>query len=154
MDKDIEYPPTPELPEEDPILALRLIPKTTSYELLPPDSLPLSVALREEYHRKYGNVSEGLLRADPGNLSPRSTVLRESILRHQLPLPIAEILLSDRLMNLEIPNMSLGDEKMLCLVAALPYFKHITTIDISGNRLTDASIQPFLTEMLKTQRCV
>jgi nucleoside-diphosphate-sugar epimerase len=50
-------------------------------------------------------------------------------------------------------NQGLGDEKVSCLAAALPFCPNITLIDIRGNRLTEVSVNPILLAISNYMKC-
>ena len=54
---------------------------------------------------------------------------------------------------IDLRNQGLGDDKASCLASALPFCPNVTSIDISGNRLTDISVHPILVAMLNYMKC-
>lgn len=59
----------------------------------------------------------------------------------------------NKVTKIDLRNQGLGDEKALCLAAALCYCPNITTIDISGNRLTEVSLNPLLMTINDYMKC-
>ena len=67
--------------------------------------------------------------------------------------PVKYQFADNKVVRLDLKNQGLGDDKASCLAAALPFCPNITSIDISGNRLTDVSVNPILNAMLNYMKC-
>lgn len=99
-------------------------------------------------------------------LSPRGAILKESLERNLIPFQIKEILKTSssagcvdapvetgfEITTLDVKNKGLGDEKAICIAAALPFCRQLSSLNLAGNRLTDKSIKPILTAMLENLR--
>lgn len=67
--------------------------------------------------------------------SPRAAMIMEGHVRYQIPYVIKELVGNVNVEQTSIINLTgqgIGDEKMLCLVQALPYFKNVDEINISS----------------------
>lgn len=85
--------------------------------------------------------------------SPRNALIRESVSRGLIPFRIRELLDVEDVDEVEVIDMKgqgVGDDKMCAVVQSLPYFSKIVELNVSDNRLTDASIEPLLNMVLFT----
>ena len=110
-------------------------------------------------------------RDSPPNIqaaSPRAAVLDESIKRNLIPVILRDLLdcptkkeeqdgdvtVSDGvIVAFNLFNKGLGDDKGICFARALPLTPDVHTINLAGNRLTDKSIRPIMSEVLSHLRC-
>lgn len=64
-----------------------------------------------------------------------------------IPNPVALVKRKGEASTISVNNHRLGDNYIKCLTSSLNVVDHITTINLSNNRLTDASIIPLLTSI-------
>ena len=97
-------------------------------------------------------------------LTPRKAMLRECLRQNVIPFAIRELLISAshgnasdqyelddyKLTGINLRNKGLGDAKGKCLGEALVLCHDITSLDLSGNRFTDDSMQLILESILKS----
>ena len=110
------------------------------------------------------------------SLSPRSLILQECLKYPMIPFAIKEILVdsyaksknlniehgifsnieiqNNNIVNIDIHDFSIGDEKGLILSRALALCPNILELNISGNRLTDVSMMPLLSAVFSSLQCV
>ncbi len=99
---------------------------------------------------------------DFAELTPRKAMLRECLKQNVIPFAIRELLISSSMNNcdfevdnfkltkINLKNKGLGDAKGKCLGEALVLCHDITSLDLSGNRFTDDSMQLILGSILKS----
>ena len=69
-------------------------------------------------------------------LSPRSSLLKQTIIRQQLPFMIPELMSSENITALDLHDKGIGDDKGCCLAGALSSCKNVTSINLAGNLVT------------------
>eukprot|EP01041_Mallomonas_annulata_P005786 gene5786-11688_t len=94
---------------------------------------------------------------------PKDILMQKTIFNHQIPFTIRNFMPHSNNNNdndndkpltvIDVHDMGLGDEKGLCLAGTLSACPDVTTVNISGNRLTDKSVQPILEQLLKYVHC-
>ena len=100
---------------------------------------------RTSYNRIHDKLQRSLTNTEESNdinmkavttITAQDTLLKEAILRKQMPFTIQDIRFhkdSNNIVTIDIHDMGLGDEKGICLAATLSACPNVTTINIAGN---------------------